>query len=281
MARPGTTQPDLVSELRDMRTRLEALERKPIPQTTYDQYPCVEWAATPRGPVEGNEWSSVSVANVTGLRYDRVESKFLAYDVRAGRSEAEVRLAAFRHSYNSSLKECITATSTVRLTGNPSGTVAVAKWRWIHGIEFGWDYTDSDDAIYTIELQHRNPDNCPRREDPPRQVFGPYKNSNQNAPSGFDQLFYNNGANQGVWVWGNQMRYVNNNWQNDGTPANYAWNDLPGNWDGKYNLSQMHYCVGVPQERAPNASTSGWFWIVGGNASIVRAPNINEPVFTV
>ncbi|MFG3405635.1 hypothetical protein [Streptomyces sp. NPDC048142] len=219
---------------------------------------------------------------MTGLRYDRIESKFLAYDVRPGRSEAEVRLAAFRHSYGSSLKECVSATSTVRLTGNTSNVVSVSKWRWIHGIEFGWDYTDSDDAIYTIELQHRNPNDCLRKEDPARQVFGPYKDSDKSPPSGYGQLFYNNGERQGVWIWGNRMRYTSSNtWVDSGTPAPVAWNDLPGSWDGKYNLSQMHYCVGVPQDRAPGASENGWFWIVGGNAKIVRPPNINEPVFTV
>lgn len=278
MARPGTTSPDLVSELRAMKTRLEALERKPIPQTSYDQYPCVEWAATPRGPVADNKWSSVSVANVTGLRYDRVESKFLAYDVRAGRSEAEVRLAAFRHSYNSSLKECISATSTVRLTGNTNGVVAVCKWRWIHGIEFGWDYTDSDDAIYTIELQHRNPNDCPRTEDPGTDVFAWNKPSNKSGDPDLSVWSPIHIANDS----GNDYRFIGERRPRGGSMnAPAGWVRVSDGWDGRYNLSQMHYCVGVPQDRAPNAAVPGWFWIVGGGVEFARGPNINEPVFSV
>ncbi|MFG3200361.1 hypothetical protein ACGFYT_30055 [Streptomyces sp. NPDC048208] len=270
-----------MGDLRAIQGRLDALERRPIPQTVFDQYPTTEWAAISRPAVVDNEWSSCGIANVTGLKYDRLECKFITYEVLAGRSEAEIRLAVFRHDYASQLKECISATDVVRLTGNTPGIVGVGKWRWIHGIQFGWDYTDEDDAIYTVELQHRNPNDCKQKADPSAQIFGPYKNSNQSAPSGLDSLFYNNGNSQGVWIWGNQMKYVNNTWQNDGTPANYGWNNVPGAWDGSYNISNMHYCVGLSQERLPNATPGGWFWYVGGGAKYVRDADITEPCFTV
>ncbi|MFJ8394385.1 hypothetical protein [Streptomyces sp. NPDC094144] len=281
MARPGTTEPDLVGDLRTIKARLEALERKPVPQATFDQYPAVEWAATGRPRVSGNVWTSCSMANVTGLKYDRVELKYITDWILKGRSEAEVRVAAFRHSSTSQFKECISASSVTRLVGGTSRVVGVGKVRWIHGIQFGWDYTDADDAIYTIELQHRNPDDCPQAPDPSTQVFAPNKKSDKAAPSGFGQIFFNDGANAGQWIWGNMLKYVNGKWSDDGTPASYGWNNIPGAWEGSYNISNMHYCVGLPQDRLPSATTEGWHWYVGGEAKFVRAGNINEPTFSV
>ncbi|QPB09556.1 hypothetical protein CPT_Sycamore_016 [Streptomyces phage Sycamore] len=280
MARPGTTEPDLVGELRKMQGRLDALERAPVPQTVFDQYPSVEWAAQGRPMVSGNRWTSCGVANVSGMKFDRVEVKYITDWILKGRSEAEIRLAAFRHDYASQFKECISTTDVVRLVGG-TRVVGVGKWRWIHGIGFGWDYTDDDNAIYTIELQHRNPDDCLQKEDPSTQLFAPYKNSDKAAPSGFDQLFYNNGANQGVWIWSNLMKYANSKWSNDGTPADYAWNSIPGNWDGAYSVSNMHYCVGLSQERLPGASEKGYHWYVGGESKFVRAGDIAEPYLSV
>ncbi|OKI71413.1 hypothetical protein AMK15_01945 [Streptomyces sp. MJM1172] len=281
MARPGTTSPDLVSELRAMQQRVEALERRPTPQTIFDQYPSVEWAAQGRPQVTGNQWTSCGIANVTGLKYDRLEVKYITDWILKGRSEAEVRLCAFRHDYGTQFKVPVSATDVVRLVGGTNRVVGVGKFRWIHGIQFGWDYTDTDNAIYTVELQHRNPNDCLQKADPAKQVFAPYKNDNESSPSGFDQLFYNNGASRGVWVWGNLLKYVNNNWVNDGTHADYAWNEIPGNWDGTYGISNMHYCVGLSQERLPGATEKGYHWYVGGEAKFVRAANINEPYFSV
>lgn len=48
MARPGTTEPDLVGELRKLQGRLDALERKPVPQSIYDRYPATESQAPGR-----------------------------------------------------------------------------------------------------------------------------------------------------------------------------------------------------------------------------------------
>jgi hypothetical protein len=39
----------------------------------------------------------------------------------------------------------------------------------------------------------------------------------------------------------------------------------------------MHYCVGLPVDRAPNATTDGWGWYSGGTAEGGSAGNINDP----
>ncbi|MEW1550955.1 hypothetical protein [Streptomyces tsukubensis] len=207
---------------------------------------------------------------MTGLKYDRIECKFITFNIVAARSEAEVRLAAFRHAYDSSLKECVSATSTVRLTGNTANTISVAKFRWIHGIQFGWDYTDDDSAIYTIELQHRNPNDLPARADDYRQVYGFSKLSKTTAPEG-GALAMPNNTDFATAVVSQTRPGVGLGWWRIGDDA----------WDGRYSISQMHYCVGMSQERLPTASTSGWFWNVGGGARFVRDPNINEPYFNV
>ncbi len=274
MARPNTTSPDLVSDLREIKSRLDALERKPIPQSIYDQYPSIEWSAIGRGRVAGNVWSSCGVANVTGLKYDRVEVKYITDRIITGRSEAEVRLAAFRHDHANQFKECIAATRTVRLTGSTNRVLGVGKWRWIHGIQFGWDYTDADDAVYTIELQHRNPDDCPQTADPNYEVFNYYKRTNQNED-----------PDLGVWSPINIVNDQSNSYrmiaerrpQGSSFNAPAGWIEIPGAWDGSYNMSNMHYCVGLTQERLPEATVPGWQWFVGGGAVHARDANINEP----
>ncbi|QDQ14318.1 hypothetical protein [Streptomyces spectabilis] len=210
------------------------------------------------------------MANVTGLKYDRVEAKFVTYNVRSNRSEAEVRLAAFRHSYSAGTKECVSATNTVRLIGNQANTVSVCKWRWMHGIQFGWDYTESDSAVYTIELQHRNPNDCPQEPDDYRQVYGFSKLSKTNTPDG------------GALAMPNNDQFSTAVLSNTRPGTAIGWYRIGDNiWEGKYEVSQMHYCVGLDQERLAEASPEGWFFIVGGDARTVRAPNVNEPYFSV
>ncbi|QPB09703.1 hypothetical protein CPT_Shaeky_016 [Streptomyces phage Shaeky] len=273
MARPGTTNPDLVSELRAMQRRVEALERKPIPQTFYDQYPSIEWAAIGRGRVSDNAWTSCGVANVTGLKYDRVECKFITNSILRGRSEAEVRLAAFRHDYTNQYKECISASSTIRLRGHADGKnyLGTGKWRWIHGIGFGWDYTDENNAIYTIELQHRYPDGQTMQANAVRQVFAYQKMSTDSDAWTKDLIQDGNNA------WAPALHPASN-----GAVPNYGWVDVQTKndvWDGSYAISNMHYCVGMDQTRLPDASENGWFWYTGAGtdgAQRVRDPDITE-----
>ncbi|MFJ9671092.1 hypothetical protein ACIRP5_09940 [Streptomyces sp. NPDC101221] len=202
-----------------------------------------------------------------------MEVKYITDRILTGRSEVEVRLAAFRHDYSNQFKECIAATRTVRLTGSTTRQLGVGKWRWIHGIQFGWDYTDADDAVYTIELQHRNPDDCPQKADPDNQVFGFWKRSNQNED-----------ADLGVWSPVNIVNDSSNSYrivaerrpQGSSFNAPTGWTTIPGAWDGSYNISNMHYCVGLPQDRLPEATVPGWQWFVGGGAVHARDADITE-----
>jgi hypothetical protein len=262
-----------VGELRAIKAQIAALERKPVPQTIFDQYPTSEWAAVGRGQVFANTWSSCGIANVTGLKYDRVEVKYITDRILQGRSEAEVRLAAFRHEANTQYKECVSASNTVRLVGESARHLDVGKWRWIHGIEFGWDYTDTDNAIYTIELQHRNPNDCPQAADDPAvtQVHAYYKMSDAPTPWTSD-LLQGDGGN-GVWAPG--LRPYN------GGVASVGWVDVQDTnaaWDGSYSISNMHYCVGMSQERLPSATEDGWHWYTGP-AVFARSANVNEEYY--
>lgn len=279
MARPGTTSPDLVAELRALRGRIEALERKPVPQTFYDKYPSIEWAAIGRGTTPNNVWSSCGVANVTGLKYDRVECKFITNRIIRNRSEVEVRLAAFRHDYANQSKECVSASRTLLIRGKADGSnvVGVGKWRWIHGIPFGWDYTDEDNAVYTIELQHRYPDGETPTPDSVRQVFAYSKWNTEPAIWARDLI------TDGDGTWAPALTPV------DDTVPTYGWVDVqsPGGdvWDGTYMISNMHYCVGMDQSRLPDATVPGWFWYTGAGTSggviSARPPDITEPYFSV
>ncbi|KIQ62406.1 hypothetical protein TR51_25535 [Kitasatospora griseola] len=271
MTRPGTTSPDLVGELRAMQERIAALERKPVPQTLFDQYPSIEWSAIGRSAILGNTWTSCGVANVTGLKYDRLEVKYLTDRIITGRSEAEIRLAAFRHDKDAQYKECISASNVVRLSGDSVRTIGVGKWRWIHGIRFGWDYSDSDNGIYTVELQHRNPDNCPQRAEVSavQQIYGFSKLSSD--PDPYHQDIISDSAGR---YWAAALGPSNN------TLPYAGWLDLRDRysaWDGSYSVSNMHYCVGLSPDRIPEASTSGWHWYTGGGSAFVRAADINEP----
>ncbi|MEU6633819.1 hypothetical protein ABZ905_36955 [Streptomyces parvus] len=275
MARPGMTSPDLTTEIRALQKRIDELERKPVPQTLYDQYPSIEWAAIGRGKVSG--WSSCGVANVTGLKYDRVECKFITDRILRGRSEAEVRLAAFRHSYTSQYKECISASDSYRIAGAADGSrvLGVGKFRWIHGIQFGWDYTDADDAIYTIELQHQYPSGQDMKADAARQMFG-YNKLDSSADSQWTRDIISDGSNS----WAPALKP-----SSGGSVPTYGWVTVQDDaWDGSYNISNMHYCVGMDQERLPGATTNGWFWYTGAGSDgtgvyRARAADITESYF--
>lgn len=240
----------------------------------------MEWAATGRPRVEGNLWTSCGIANVTGGKFDRVEVKFITDFVISLRSEAEIRLAAFKHSHANQSKTCVAATSTVRLTGNWVGdqetgrvVVGTGKWRWIHGLPRGWNVDPEDeDAIFTIELQHRNPDDCLQTPDPAQpinQVFSFFKKSNEDA-SRFAAKFVHDKDNAGDIAAGLS-------WTGD--QPSWGWVPIPDNidrWNGAYSVSNMHYCVGMTAEQIPEASESGWFWYSGGDAEFVRQPNKDE-----
>jgi hypothetical protein len=247
------------------------LERRPVPQTVYDQYPTTEWAAIPRNRSADNAWSSCGIANVTGLKFDRVECKFITDRIISGRSEVEIRLAAFRHPYGSQFKDCVSATSVMRLTGTTIRSIGVGRWRWIHGIPFGWDYSDTDDAVYTIELQHRNPNDMPQRPDNPavRQMFGYFKMSNETDIWDADLV-----GSAGIWAAGLRP-------SSDNTIPPMGWIDVQdrdGAWTGAYHISNMHYCVGLPADRLPEASVPGWFVLTnGGGVRFARDADITEP----
>ncbi|MGW3072740.1 hypothetical protein [Kitasatospora sp. NPDC001132] len=267
-----------------MQNQIDAIERRPVPQTMYDQYPTIEWGAVPRSQVNNNEWTSTGVANVTGLKYDRVEIKYITYLVNKGRSEAEIRLAAFRHDYNSQYKQCISASQTIRLVGDtPTGEswayLHAGKWRWQHGIQFGWNHGTDDTGIYTIEMQHRNPNDCLQRGDSQLQVYGFYKYSDQPVPDGISDwrpmnVTNDNGADYRILAQ-RKAKGTPDNW-----PGDAGWVGVSDPWDGAYNISNMHYCVGLSQERLPGATREGWHWYTG-NAKIARAANVNEPYFSV
>jgi hypothetical protein len=280
MAKPGMTQPDLVSDLSTLQKRLDDLERKPVPTSLYDSYPCMNWETVGRNVVGGNQWSSVGVANVTGLKYDRVEAKFLADKIVAERSEAELRLAAFKHSHTTQAKTCIAASSTVRLTGNWDATptnsaVGLGKWRWIHNIPRGWNVDSDDlDAIYTIELQHRyNDATWPKPEPEPDRamLWGFWKMESEDGKV-FNPEFVRDKEDGGRIAAGLS-------WAAGTNQPHMGWVDIPSNvsnWDGTYRISNMHYCVGMAAEQLPEATEAGWFWYSGGDVEIVRQPDITE-----
>ncbi|MFB7420786.1 hypothetical protein ACFC1L_40120 [Streptomyces sp. NPDC056210] len=258
-----------------MQKRLDDLERRPAPTSLYDTYPCVEWAAIGRGKVGDNVWSSCGIANVTGMKFDRVEAKFTTNKILATRSEAEIRIAAFKHSHNTQYKVCVAASTTVRLTGNwgatiDVGAIGMGKWRWIHGLPIGWNVdTDDQDSIYTIELQHRNPDDCLQTPEDPEQAFVWLKRKSATPDSKFG--IKGVAGTPPLWVIG----------QADGGAQPVGWRDIGSLWDGSYQVSTMHYCAGMSAEQLPEATESGWFWYSGGDAEYVRQPDINERYMAV
>ncbi len=260
--------PSLVNELAEVKRRLSAVERAPAPVNKFDRYPVIEWAAQGRPPVGGNVWSSVGISNATGLTFDRVEVKFITDWLLTGKREAEVRLAAFRHTGNAQ-REIVSASATLSLTGNTTRNVGVVVMRWVHGIPYGWDYAD-DTTIYTIELQHR------------------YKKGPE-SPKG--QTIYAIAATEGAAVSGNILNWGykqddNGKWwwvptYRDGSPWAPDFVTVPNRDEGSYSISAMHYCVGLPQERIPEATAYGWHWRRGTNGGWVRDPDLSEPYFSV
>lgn len=259
--------PSLVNDLSELKRRISALELAPVPTNKFDRYPPVEWAAQGRPPVGGNIWSSVSVANATGLTFDRVELKFITDYLYTGKREAEVRLAAFRHDGNAN-RTIVSASSVLNLTGTSARNIGVVVMRWVHGIPFGWDYAD-DTTIYTIELQHR------------------YKKGPENTKG---QTIYAISATEGAAVDGNILNFGykqddNGKWwwvpaYRNGSPWAPDFVTVPNADAGSYSISAMQYCVGLPQSRIPEANEKGWAWTRGTNSAWGRDPDITEPYFS-
>ncbi|QPB09777.1 hypothetical protein CPT_Shady_016 [Streptomyces phage Shady] len=272
MARPGTTEPDLVGELRKIQGRLDALERKPVPQSIYDRYPCTELQAPGRPAYAGNVWNSVGVANVTGLKYDRLEWKVLTYNLFKGEIEGELRVAAFRTwvDANGPHRQIISSSDARLLQGQtrPANGVGHVVCRWMHGIQYGWDFDEPDNAMYTVEVQHRTHLINPPDSDH-LQVLA-FSKSEKDANRGYRI------DGTGDDYWGLSLKSVG------GGINTYGWVTLPGQSVlDEYAISNMHYCIGVPQEIAPQATPNGWWaWSSAVNtmtklrdASVV----INEP----
>ncbi|MEV0126355.1 hypothetical protein AB0I16_33225 [Streptomyces sp. NPDC050703] len=252
--------PSLIAELDEMKRRLSAVERKPDVLAKFDRYPTTEWAAVGRDRIVDNPWSSCGIANVTGLVYDRVEARFITNRIVTGKREAEIRLAAFKHD-GIGKAECVSASNVWRLHGTPTGAINTFVFRWVHGIPFGWDYED-DAAVYTIELQHRylvGPD-----ESAPLYLAAPlkYGATDDTGLNGFSstidgakwwQLFFKDGSG---WAWGRHRI---------------------GSDSGSYAISNFHYCVGLSEERLPEATPAGGGWssmtnVTDGGPSAITDP---------
>nr|WP_214661309.1 hypothetical protein [Streptomyces polyasparticus] len=265
-----------MNELAELKRRLSAIERAPVPVNSFDRYPQTEWAAQGRPQVGGNIWSSFGIANVTGMVFDRLEVKFITDHLLTGKREAEIRLAAFRHTGNAQ-REIVSASRVFNLTGSATRSLGVVVMRWVHGIPYGWDYAD-DTTIYTVELQHRykvGPESYDSDKDT-IDLFGFFKRTNKAAPTKGGPLPVDPGSDWQTTVLGGS---------NMGNVA-AGWITIPQIIDdsiryGSYGLSSMHYCVGLPAERIPEASTDGWAWARGSGSSWGRAPDITEPHFSV
>ncbi|MFD7257816.1 hypothetical protein [Streptomyces sp. NPDC059874] len=261
-------QPSLVNELNELKRRLSAVERKPDVLAKFDRYPTTEWAAIERGRVAGNFWSSCGIANVTGLVYDRIECKFITDRFIVDRSEGELRLAAFRH-FGTGQKECVSASRSFVIHGAATAIVGKGILRWVHGIPFGWDYEDGT-STYTIELQHRYVTDQTPDVPAVSQMFGFVKMSDQAAD--WPEALMTDG--NGNWVPALKPDAGN------GVPAS-GWADIADRdnaWNGAYGVSNMHYCVGLPEERIPEATPDGWAYYSGGTSEWGDAGNINDPV---
>jgi hypothetical protein len=266
--------PSLVNELAELKRRMSAIERAPAPVNKFDRYPAVEWAAQGRPEVGGNVWSSVSIANVTGLTFDRVECKFITDFMMKGKREAEVRLAAFRHDGNAN-RTIVSASRVLNLHGATQRYVGVGVMRWIHGIPYGWDYAENN-TTYTIELQHRyrvgpEPYNS---DDHTTDIFAFYKPTKQNGPPTGGAMEVG-GSGYDAMVLPSSRPGVTGSWIT--LPHN------PGDQDlyGSYSISAMQYCVGLPKERIPQASTDGWAYTRNLESSWGRAADITEAHFGV
>ncbi len=265
--------PSLVNELAEVKRRLSAIERAPVPVSKFDRYPAVEWAAQGRPQVGGNVWSSVAIANATGLTFDRVEVKFITDFLLTGKREAEVRLAAYRHTGRAE-RQIVSASSVLNLTGTTDRTIGVVVLRWVHGIPYGWDYAD-DTTIYTIELQHRYKTGPEEYTPSTRDIFGFHKPTNRAAPGTGGALEMPNNETYETMVLPKTRPGVSGGW--------VTIPEIVGDSEryGSYSISPMHYCVGLPAERIPEASAKGWAWMRGTNGGWGRDPDITEPDFGV
>ncbi|MFE2245246.1 hypothetical protein [Streptomyces lavendulae] len=258
-----------MNELNELKRRLTAVERKPDVLAKFDRYPTTEWAAIGRGVVGGNIWSSCGIANVTGLVYDRIECKYITDRFITGRSEGELRLAAFRQ-FGNAQKECVSASRSFIIHGSATRRLGKGIFRWVHGIPFGWDYEDGT-ATYTIELQHKFRTEMTPDNPPVQQVFAFTKSSSDGDD--YPKGLVNGGDN--TWAAGVKPA-------GSGFIPNYGWVDVGDRasaWDGSYAVSNMHYCVGLPQERIPEATPAGWAYYSGGSTEWGSAGNINDPFF--
>ncbi|MFE1961350.1 hypothetical protein [Streptomyces sp. NPDC059479] len=211
----------------------------------------------------------MGIANVTGMTFDRVEVKFITDWLIPGKREAEVRLAAYRHTGRAE-RQIVSASSVLNLTGLADRTIGVVVMRWVHGIPYGWDYAD-DTTIYTIELQHRYKTG-PEPYSPNRlQVYGMYKREKDR------------GADEGGGIDVGSGRWVAYQSGNNRSPIGYvtipADRPLDNDVNGSYSISAMHYCVGLPAERIPEASAKGWAWAYGTDGGWGRDPDLTEPDF--
>ncbi|MFF4424166.1 hypothetical protein ACFY04_25855 [Streptomyces sp. NPDC001549] len=257
-----------MNELSELKRRMSAIERAPAPVNQFDRYPVIEWASQGRPEVGGNVWSSVGIANVTGMKFDRVEVKFITDYMLTGKREAEVRLAAYRHEGN--VRQCVSASSVLNLTGTPQRAIGLAVMRWVHGIPYGWDYAD-DTTIYTIELQHRYKVGPEPFVSNRLQVFGMYKREKDQGADDGGAFAVSDG--NGGWRW------VAFQAGNNRSPIGYTTIPDGADEDGAYGISAMHYCVGLPKERLPDATPKGWArtWNLG--SAWGRGPDINEDDF--
>jgi hypothetical protein len=293
MARPGTTEPDLVSEIRRLQSRLESLERKPVPQTIYDRYPATEASVIKREPmnivgVQQNVWNSCAVSNVTGLKYDRVECRFSFENMMPAVLEGEFRLATFRHyqATDRPQKTIVTCTDAWKFTGMPKNapnryTLHAVSVRWLHGLQYGWDYGQgTDNAVYTLELQHRYAVQSPI--DDRRRVFTHYMDGNHGTDYTVGNWQFGNGSN-GVGPGNNWFFDMWDKNAKGGVPP-YGWSivDPQGDWYGSpqlYKVSSMEYCAGLPEDRAPDATPAGkWRAYVDAGGKMIRPAStvINE-----
>nr|BEK66826.1 hypothetical protein KPHV_40530 [Kitasatospora purpeofusca] len=258
--------PSLLTEIADMQRRLSAVERAPAPVNTFDRYPTAEWDPTARGTVGDNVWHAASIASLTGMTFDRIETKFSTYNVLKGRREIEIRLAAYRHGREGG-KELVSASSTWHLVGNENAFLAPGMIRWIHGIPHGWSYARDTD-VYTVELQLRyavGPEPVPLA-----RVYALGALSTAST----DGLEYRGVFEQdGTWRYAPVAR--------EGSDFSAGLVDIPAPFEhGKAQLSGMQYCVGLPASRVPDATpegtlTYGLEWVVA------RGPDLNEPVMNI
>ncbi|WP_424213190.1 hypothetical protein ACN20G_14490 [Streptomyces sp. BI20] len=206
------------------------------------------------------------------MTFDRLECKFITDFLITGKAEAEVRLAAFRHTSDAG-REIVSASRVLQLKGDAERYIGSGVIRWVHGIPFGWDYEDNN-TVYTVELQHRYaflpaPVTQPMTTD----VFVFSKDTNKAAPGTGGSLEMPNNTSYETMVLPKNRPNVTT-----------GWVTVPAGWSNKpteYGISAMHYCVGLPKERIPEASPNGWAWLRNMDAAWTRQPDLTEPYFFV